>query len=63
MTQVIVTMQSGAIEQVDYPTVESESIMRIRIAYLVVCLYPNWKYVNWDWQGKLQILKREEESE
>ena len=57
MIQVIVTMQNGAIEQVDYPTAKNESIMRIQIAYLVVCLYSVWQYVSWDWQG---ILKREE---
>lgn len=60
MAQVIVTMQNGAIEQVDFPTVGSESIMRVRIAYYVVCMYSSWQYVSWNWQGKLQILKREE---
>jgi hypothetical protein len=60
MTQVIVTMQNGEIETIDYPTAKAKSIMRIRVAYYIVCMYPNWRYVNWDWEGKLQILKRGE---
>jgi hypothetical protein len=60
MTQVIVTMQNGSIETIDIPTAENESIMRIRIAYLVIGLFPSWQYVSWDWQGELQTLKKGE---
>ena len=53
-------MQNGSIKTVNFPTADSESTMRVRVAYYVVCMYPNWEYVNWDWEGELQILKREE---
>ena len=60
MTEIIITMQNGSIKTVNFPTADSESTMRVRVAYYVVCMYPNWEYVNWDWEGELQILKREE---
>lgn len=60
MTQVIVTMQNGEIETIEYPTAEVESIMRVRIACLVIGLFPSWQYVSWGWEGQMQILKKGE---